>query len=250
MNRITEYDLFKHLHSVLFNGDEKEWKARRKLLLNLYSVTNSAAQMDIFNAESQRMLKSIRPIESEPEVLIEDASKMALRCAVRIIFRSAFGVHLNDLNELQQFLHDSDQFIRGIMTAPLFGSERLFFWTPPGKQFKASIDRINGFARHVFEQKMNEFEVERGQLSLLEYLEERDSSVILEQILRLYLKQQQQLERAPNSIEPDEVLTLDQVIGETLVFVFGGIDTATVALCFTLYMLGGLKSYRRIDFVS
>jgi cytochrome P450 len=238
LNRPAEYELFKHLDSVLFNGDEKQWKARRRLLLSLYSITNAAAQMDIFNQESQRMLRTVRPKFGDSEVLLDDVAKTALHCAVRIIFRSAFGVHLSDLSQLQQFLHDADQFIRGVMSASLFGSERLFLLTPPGRRFKSSIDRINQFARQVFDRKMDEFEVERGQLSLLEYLDERNSSIILEQILRIHLRQQLQLSTAPNSIAADELITLDQVIGETLVFVFGGIDTATTALTFTLYLLG------------
>ena len=238
LNRTAEYELFKHLKSVLFNGEERQWRYRRRLLLSLYSVTNASAQMAIFNREAQRMVDFLRPDPSDSERLVNDVCLSALQCAVRIIFRSAFGIHLSDLDQLQTFLHNADQFIRGVMVSSLFGSERVFFQTPAGRVFRRAINEINLFAGQTFEQKLNEFEVERDQLSLLEYLEEKNSSVILEQILRIHLKQQKQLEESPGSISTDELLTLDQVIGETLVFVFGGIDTATTALCFTLYLLG------------
>lgn len=232
MEKSVDYEV---LHSWLGTGlltsSGEKWKTRRRLLTPAFHFRILDSFVQPMNAKARGLVEKILQRLTEPWINIVP---LVAECALSILLETIMGVFPEEEEEYYQShvraIHYLSSQISARMQTPWLVIDAIYFRTSCGKEYKKSADVVHNFTAKVIKRRREELKKSTDQGNLVEEKEEsvynrRRLSTFLDTLLRY-------------SIENDSSFTDEDIREEVDTFMFAGHDTTSVAICWSLYMLG------------
>ncbi|OXA59991.1 Cytochrome P450 4C1 [Folsomia candida] len=220
---------------LLMSTGEK-WGHRRKMLTPAFHFKILEDFMQVFNAESQKMVKILKKECQSGNTF--DIHHFVTRCALDIICETAMGTSIN-----AQDVHDSD-YIKAINEFGRLAQDRSFrpwlhfeiLWKLSSlyKKQKAILKTLHGFTNKVIAERKAAFLSEK---------KAKPSEKSVDDSENVYFKTKRRLAFLDLLLEVqaekgEQELSDVDIREETDTFMFEGHDTTSSNVSFTLYALG------------
>lgn len=231
LNRSPEYSSFQHVPTVVFNAEEKQWRPKRKQMLPAFTVNTVQHYIPIIDRHVHRMMSSLfpndRPIEEVPDMF----PKVSL-LLLQIVFDSCFGPPVVSDAKMLEFMRHAHGFFQGVMVKSVCVHEIVFRMTSVGRQFYKDVAWVNQCAGELFDQRLATYDKQRGKQTMQEFVKNKPNQYFIDIMLQIYYDEQ-----ASQDSEMEKY-TKRTLVGELLLFIFGGFDTVATATTWIIYCLG------------
>lgn len=224
------------LHSWLGTGlitsSDNKWRNRRKLLTPAFHFRILENFQDIFNEQSNILIKKIKE-KKENEIF--DISEIIPLCTLDIIGDSAMGVNINAQNQSD---NDYVEAVNYITSSTIQWFAKPWYWFPPifnlsslGKNLKKNINLIHQFDKKVIKEKKEKMITDiRNNHSIDNFNENKEIIGIKKKRAFLDLLLYHHLIHGS--------LNEKDIREEVDTFMFAGQDTSAMGITWTLYLLG------------
>jgi cytochrome P450 len=231
LDRSPEYNSFQNVPTIVFNAKTDVWRTKRRQMLPAFAVTTVNNYMSIIDDQTRRMMHKMFP-EDRPIEEHSDTYQEVTLLLLQIVFASCFGPPAPNDAELSEFLKSAHGFFAGVLVYSLCLRDYIFNATPMGRTFRKHVLKFNDYATKLFDQCIAKYDAERGQKSLQEFVKSKPDKYFIDIMLQIYFDEQ--TVKNPKI----ELYTKKTLVGELLLFIFGGFDTVATSLFWTLYLLG------------
>ena len=220
---------------VLSTGSK--WKKRRSALTGAFHFAILNDFMEIYEKHAIHLAKKLKTLGSEgKEIEVQWIISLA---TLDVICETSMGVIMNALNssdcEYVRAVGDVKRLVRQRFANPLLFYKSLYQYTSAGKEFYKCLNIVHNFTIEV----INESIASRKN-SVVSETENKKKKVFIDVLLDMYDKGE---------------IDVDGIREEVDTFMFGGHDTTSSALSWTLYEIGRHpeiqeKLHEEIDSVS
>ncbi|XP_023235599.1 cytochrome P450 4C1-like [Centruroides sculpturatus] len=210
------------LSSSLLLRDGEEWKQRRKLLTPAFHFQILENFLPIMEKHSEMLIKTLKNYQKEEWI---DIVPFVTRSVMDIICETAMGIEGNtydyDYSQYQRSLSRICNIIQMRAWQPYLWSKYIFHLTKNRRELSKNIKILKEITDKIIENKLK-----RSRENSTENIKEkRVKKLAFLDLLLDYLKR-------------DSNFTIEDACKEVQLFLFGGHDTTSVTISWTLYLLG------------
>ncbi|XP_025990773.2 cytochrome P450 4C1 [Solenopsis invicta] len=234
---ITKGERYSVLESWLGKGlvmsTGKQWFHDRKLIgatfhfsiLEKFAVVMTEKSEILKNCIQQKLDENPgKPINIYP---------LIVNATLDIICETAMGINIRAQEGSSKYIEAVQEIAELIMTRafqPWLWIDWLYYLTPTGKQYKTALKIVHEFADEVIKKKKLERQSKTGKTELENKDDESDigkkkKTAFLDLLLE-------------ENAKDDTPMTDDELRSQVDTIMFGGHDTTSVAVCWTLFLLG------------
>ncbi|XP_071568023.1 cytochrome P450 4C1-like [Temnothorax nylanderi] len=229
-----EYDMLRPwLGNGLLTSTGKQWFHDRKLIGPTFHFSILDQFAVVLSEKAEILIKCLeREIEKNSGKAV-DVFPLIVNATLDIICETAMGVNIRAQETVTKYhstVDKSSRLIWNRILTPWYWSDWLYYSLPVGKGFKSAIDMLHDFTKGVINKKKAERQSQNG------YTEHENEDNELDigkrkrkAFLDLLLDQ---------NAKDDTPLTDDELRAQVDTFMFEGHDTTTVAMTWTLFLLG------------
>ncbi|KAK8767905.1 hypothetical protein V5799_005313 [Amblyomma americanum] len=238
MEKSVDYEV---LHSWLGTGlltsSGEKWKTRRRLLTPAFHFRILDSFVQPMNARARGLVQKILQRSTDPWINIVP---LVAECTLSILLETIMGVFPEEEEEhcrsYVRAVHYLSSQISSRVQMPWLLLDAIYFRTARGKEYKKSADIVHNFTAKVIKKRREELKsTDQGNL-----VEEKEESVYNRKRLCTFLDTLLRY-----SIENDTSFTDDDIREEVDTFMFEGHDTTSVAISWSLYMIGLHQDHQR-----
>ncbi|XP_077506394.1 uncharacterized protein LOC144115765 [Amblyomma americanum] len=238
MEKSVDYEV---LHSWLGTGlltsSGEKWKTRRRLLTPAFHFRILDSFVQPMNARARGLVQKILQRSTDPWI---DIVPLVAECTLSILLETIMGVFPEEEEEhcrsYVRAVHYLSSQISSRVQMPWLLLDAIYFRTAGGKEYKKSADIVHNFTAKVIKKRREELKsTDQGNL-----VEEKEESVYNRKRLCTFLDTLLRY-----SIENDTSFTDDDIREEVDTFMFEGHDTTSVAISWSLYMIGLHQDHQR-----
>ncbi|XP_020295767.1 cytochrome P450 4C1-like [Pseudomyrmex gracilis] len=235
---IKKGSIYHLLRSWLGNGlltsSGLQWFHDRKLIGPTFHFSILEQFVETFHEKSKILTKCLeKEIEKNPTKPI-NIFPFSINVTLDIICETAMGVNVHaqeDNTKYTSTVHKVSKMIINRFLRPWYMLDSLYYLTPTGKEYKATLNDLHEFTRSIIKKR----KIERQLKNDYDNLENIDDVKRKKAFLDLLLDENE---------KSDTPLTDDEVRAQVDTFMFEGHDTTAVAITWTLFCLGNSPKHQ------
>ncbi|XP_035216508.1 cytochrome P450 4V2-like [Stegodyphus dumicola] len=210
----------------LVTSNGKKWRNRRKLIQPCVHMRNLSKLIPIFNEYSLVLVGKLKEKVNEPWIHAED---MIIACAVDIIFRTAMGIRVgaqerfHEISEILVVGEELTKLMIDRLSHPWLWYDTIFYCTSAGRKFQRAENKLRNVVRKVIQEGKEILEAKERHIKLGQYSENKNKiffEILLEELAK------------------DKNFTYNDIVEESITFIYAGFDTSSSALNWVLCLLG------------
>lgn len=225
IRKTIDYQLLEPwLGTGLLTSTGKKWHSRRKILTPAFHFKILEGFIHVFNVNSEFLIKDLDAQTEEPFV---DINAHITKCTLDIICESAMGISMHeterDHSEYTQAVKRMTQLIVHRQLSPWLYRQFIFELSPAGREQARLLRTLHSFTDRVIRERRAEYTDNLG----------AEENIVSQKKRRLAF-----LDLLIEVSEMEGLLTDADIREEVDTFMFEGHDTTTVAISWSLYLLG------------
>ncbi|XP_023239640.1 cytochrome P450 4C1-like isoform X2 [Centruroides sculpturatus] len=220
------------LGQALLTSTNNKWRNRRKLITPSFHFRILEDFQDIFNEQSNILVKKLKKQAKNGEFDIVDVVNL---CALDIIGETAMGAHVDSQthkdNAYAHAIQDISSCVLQWFTKPWYWFSPIFNLSPLGRKFNKGIEVVHQFDRKVIREKKEMFLEQMKDNMVIDNFEENKEGfgikkrrALLDMLLYHHMK--------------NGTLSEEDIREEVDGIMLAGQDTSTMGVSWTLYFLG------------
>ncbi|XP_054166695.1 cytochrome P450 4c3-like [Oppia nitens] len=235
LTKARQYDLLSPWlgYGLLTSGGNK-WRLRRKLLTPSFHFRILEDFLPIMSEHLIVFVDLMRKQTLVNNGIVDDITPYITRCALDIICETAMGIKMDSQIHLDspyvKAIHQTGELFLLRMLRPWLWNDFIYRQTPNGKKFFNNMDILHGFTDNVIKERKRELldEINRNDKCFITNNEtnsdHRRRQAFLDSLLSEHF-------RNPEFTEED-------IREEVDTFMFEGHDTTSMAISWTLHLIG------------
>ncbi|XP_023209501.1 cytochrome P450 4C1-like [Centruroides sculpturatus] len=234
INKDRTYDFFKLWfgeNSILYTKGDK-WKKERKLLMPAFHFRILEKFQCIFNEQSNVLIEKLKKLKRNE---VCDIIEMIKPCSLDIIAATALGVSINAQSKKSNAYFLA---INGITSSLLEWFMKPWYWIPAifkfsslGRNLRKNIQFVHQFNTEVIKRRKEKLMKKGNDCDFFEKFEAYEEDTfskkkrpLLDLLLHYHIN--------------ERTMTEEVVRDQAESIIFGGHDTSTYGICWTLYLVG------------
>ncbi|XP_025990771.2 cytochrome P450 4C1 [Solenopsis invicta] len=237
----NRYSLFEPwLGNGLGMSTGKQWFHDRKLIGATFHFSILEKFAVVMTEKAQILTKCLQKKMDENPGKAIDIFPLVINATLDIICETAMGMDLRVQEVHSKYVTAVEKVSELIMTRifqPWLWMDWIYYLTPAGRQFKSALKTVHGFADEVIKKKKLERRSKTGKTELENKDDESDiGKKNRVAFLDLLLEE---------NGKDDSPMTDDELRAQVDTIMFAGHDTTSVAVCWTLFLLGNNLEHQK-----